>query len=193
MTIQIFRKWAGTDKDSQKILKSATTKCPICALERTNLKIHLIKIHGVDEINAKGVKSQLGMFKKRKKKPDAERKRKPRNYKRRNCPIPSCFKIHVRLENHLRETHKIKSEKLRKKLLREAVPVEEYSTESEVNNSECESSSDELFHLKKVLKKGGKHYISSPIQTIVVSEDSDDADWLAETCNRYRNQLGKLE
>ena len=121
------------------------------------------------------------------------RKTKPRTYKRRNCPIPSCFKIPVRFENHLRETHKIKSEKLRKKVLREAVPVEEYFTESEVNNSDCESSSDELFHLKKVLKKGGKHYLSSTIQTIVVSEDSDYADWLAETYNRYWNQLGKLE
>ena len=140
MTIQNFRKSAGTDKDLQKILKSSTTKCPICALERTNLKIHLIKIHIIDKINAKGVKSQQGTFKQQKRKPDAERKTKPRTYKGKNCLIPSCCKIPVRLKNNLREAHKIKIKKLCKKLLWEPVPVQEYFTQSEVENSECVSS-----------------------------------------------------
>ena len=61
--------------------------------ERTDLKSHLVRKHGMDKGNALGMKSQLGMYKIKKRKPDHLRKTKPRFYQRKSCAYPGCLKV----------------------------------------------------------------------------------------------------
>ena len=61
--------------------------------KRTDLKSHLVREHGMDERNALGMKSQLGMYKIKKRKPEHLRKTKPRFYHRKSCAYPGCHKV----------------------------------------------------------------------------------------------------
>ena len=98
--------------------KSNVTPCPACGKERTNMKVHLVLIHSMDPENAVALKSQLDLYKKRKRLPVDMRKTKIREYKRRICPL--CSKGVTRLENHLRATYKIKNDKKFRHVMDEA-------------------------------------------------------------------------
>ena len=56
-----------------------------------------MRVHSLNAQNAKAIKSQLGLYKKRERLDTDKRKTKPRNYQRRMWPL--CMKVVVRLEN----------------------------------------------------------------------------------------------
>ena len=74
------------------------------------LKDHLIRIHDFEDGKAEGATSQFGLCSKRERTVPSE---KQRHYKRRFCPVKNCFKILVRLENHLHSVHDMRK-KMRK-------------------------------------------------------------------------------
>ena len=49
--------------------------------------------HKLDSGRALCLKSQLGMYKQKKRLPDELRKSKPRVYQRKACPVPGCHKV----------------------------------------------------------------------------------------------------
>ena len=81
------------EKSEEKKSNRSKSQCPVCYSGRIDLKSHLVRKHGMDEGNALGMKSQLGMYKIRKRKPDHLRKTKPRFYQRKSCANPGCHKV----------------------------------------------------------------------------------------------------
>ena len=108
-------------------------------------------------------------------KPEESRKTKRRVYPKKYCLVTGCSEVAVRMESHLRETHKISDDKIYKKLLREAIIQEDLETESE---SECSTtgSEDEYRKFKKILKIRGGKYLARTIGKVKVSDDSSDED-----------------
>ena len=85
-------------------------------------------------------------------KPEESRKTKRKVYPKKYCPVTGCSKIAVRMENHLRETHKVSDDKIYKKLLREAIIQEDLETESECSTT---GSEDQYRKFTKILKRRG--------------------------------------
>ena len=85
-------------------------------------------------------------------KPEESRKTKRRVYPKKYCPVTGYSKVAVRMESHLRETHKISDHKIYKTLLREAIIQEDLETESECSTT---GSEDEYRKFKKILKRRG--------------------------------------
>ena len=111
-------------------------------------------VHKITEGNAEALKIQTGpVHQNGKIKPDELRKTKKRTYKKRYCSVTGCLTVLVRLENHLRQTHKIKDDKVFKKLLKMAVDYEELKTESECSETESE---DDYEALKKRSKQNAR-------------------------------------
>lgn len=85
----------------EPLIRKKRTLCPICNIERVDLRIHMIRIHGFDNERAAALKSQLNLHKKKKCLPENMRKTKKRSYARRMCPLCSkvsklfCFLIEI--------------------------------------------------------------------------------------------------
>ena len=110
----------------------------------------------MDPENAVALKSQLDLYKKRKRLPVDMRKTKIREYKRWICPL--CSKGVTRLKNHLCATYKIKNYKKFRHVMDEAQYVdviEEKVSEWDTNDD----SSDKYLEVKTILSTGGKRYL----------------------------------
>lgn len=148
---------------------------------RTDLSSHTKRVHGLSTENARAVKSQTGSkHKTRESLPDDIRKTKRRHYEPRQCPKSGCMKVVVRLDNHLRATHKITDDKEFRRLMRAATVYRQF-LESE-SSTDCEylttdSESDEIKIIKKLYSNGEKKYLERVSDIPVDSEDSSDDDW----------------
>ena len=79
-------------------------------------------VHKVTVENAEALNIKTGQVHQNHKiKYDELRETKKRTYKKRYCSVTGCSKVLVRLENHLRQTHKIRDDKVFKKLLKMAL------------------------------------------------------------------------
>ena len=130
--------------------------------------------------NAAAVVSQHNLKKTRARLPDKKRKTKARFYQKRVCPYDGCLKHVVRMENHLKDTHKVKNLKEYRELLRKAVYVRDVnSTEEEESMSDNDNEYREII---SVMRKEGKsnlmRYINKYGDVPIDSEDSSDQDWL---------------
>ena len=129
-----------------------------------------MKVHKLSAENAKALRSQTGQTHvNRKIKPEKQRKTKRRVYPRRTCNVTGCSKTPRRLENHLKDTHKITDQKLYRKLLKQAAVVKEFETESECSANESEDSEEEYRAVKKVIR-------DTNIYDDII--DEDDEDWV---------------
>lgn len=129
-------------------------------------------VHGLTEENARALRTQTAQMNYEGKiKPECKRKGKQRHYRKRVCPVTGCAKVVVRLENHLRQTHRVDDQKIYKRLLREASYFEEYKTESDASLTDTTGSDEEYF--KTAIKKVKK----VPV-TVSDSSDTSDDDWL---------------
>ena len=135
-------------------------------------------VHKITEENAEALKIQTGqVHQNRKIKPDELRKTKKRTYKKRYCSVTGCSKVLVRLENHLRQTHKIKDDSVFKKLLKMAVDYEELKTESECSETESE---DNYEAFKKRLKRDARKKSKKERSRVNNIKDNSDEEWLAK-------------
>lgn len=179
--MQAFNKWlkkSAEEKPIERIVKRKrkTTNCPYCEKPRADLKIHLITVHGMDEAQAKGVKSQFSLYKSRQKLSENQRKTKARHHERMLCPLSTCHKVVRRMDNHLRDTHHIKDNSEYKSLLKKAVPQSEF-LHTEEESAESSQREDELDNVKDILKQGGAAYLEK-INGTPSDLSSDDDDWL---------------
>ena len=94
------------ERDESRNKHWSKTKCPLtgCSSELYNLKRQLIDVHNWDDTKASAAKSVFGLYRARKQKGTPLRKRQ---YPRRYCPIGGCQKVCKRMENHLKNVHKI--------------------------------------------------------------------------------------
>ena len=162
--------------------KTKTVICPFCGAERANLKDHAMRVHKLTEENAKALRSQSGQMHQGRKILSGERKTKRRNYPLKLCPVTGCSKSIRRMENHLKDTHKIKDNKLYKELLHNATVLEEFDSEPDCSISEGEESEDDDYrNFKGLLKTGGIKYLRRVEGLAVASDDSSDDDWLEST------------
>ena len=104
--------------------------------ERTNLKKHLIKVHNRPEEEASTARMRQGLNLKRKRLPDDERLSRPREYPARICPIMTCQKPEIRLENHLKDFHKLNGEMYKRKLKEAKLYVPEDKQPAKMKKSE---------------------------------------------------------
>lgn len=129
------------------------------------------------------------MYKRRSILPSAVRKSKPRLYQRRCCPYQGCSKVVSRLDNHLRQTHRIKDNVVFKKLM-----VTSYCEMSDVPIepvSDSSSTEDEIREFKNFLRSHGLKEIRSKLNR-GSSDDEEDPDWLtvtAITINQKREEI----
>lgn len=103
----------------------------------------MTKKHGWSEDRAKAARGNFKLNKARALKPDGIRKTKicKRRTVRYQCPIHHCLKEVTRLDNHLRQTHKISSDKKIKRCFQVAnklAPIEEPSSSEEEMGSSSE-------------------------------------------------------
>ena len=122
---------------------------PGCEKKVFWLKDHLIRIHDYDfeDGKAEGATSQFGLCSKRERTVPSE---KQRHYKRRFCPVKNCFKILVRLENHLHSVHDIQDEEEFQEYLRKATYVnEEIENKNDQIGSDHDSEADEELQEEK--------------------------------------------
>ena len=112
-------------------------------------------VHKLSEENALALKSQYGLYRKRKIIPDSLRKTKKRKYPKCQCPVTGCSKVVARIENHLRQTHKVKCNKLFKKLMHDSKEKYVKDLSSEESEEEENSSSEEsdYIQLKKIVQR----------------------------------------
>lgn len=94
---QIFNEWI-CKKAKKKVIpnksKRVKYRCPICKKERYDVNKHLMAIHKLDASQARGLRSQLDLYKKRVILPAEQRKTKrTRIYKRLACPVENCHKV----------------------------------------------------------------------------------------------------
>ena len=106
------------------------------------------------------------------------------------CPVAGCSKVAVRMESHLRETHKISDDKIYKKLLQEAIIQEDLETELECSTT---GSEDAYRKFKKILKTRGGKYLARTKGKVKVSDDSSDEDWLHQCLKQKRFKKSKLD
>ena len=82
-----------------------------------NLPRHLMTKQKMNEVDAKVYRSNMGLNKQRTLKPEADRKCKARAYTPLPCPMQICNqKRELRLDNHLRQFHRLETESVRSKM-----------------------------------------------------------------------------
>jgi len=141
----------------------------------------------MEEADSIALKSQFGLnHQKRPILPVEERKSKRRVYKKKSCPITGCSKVVVRIENHLRATHKIKDDRIYKKYLKMARDqiVEQFQS-SESEPSEESESETEYRRFQAIVHKEGKEYAKKFKNIPVDSADSDDDDWFLSKAIKF--------
>ena len=114
-------------------------KCPVpqCEKKIQDLNRHLQTVHQWHEIDAKAAKGKYGLRKLK----DLETGRKRKNYTRKVCPIMTCQHTVVRLNNHLRQVHKIKDQRIIADLISESRrPSYEEIGKNEVGQNEIDKN-----------------------------------------------------
>ena len=101
--------------------------------------------HKLPEDQAKAAKVTYGLLKPRKLKSADERKSKPRNYddKRKHCPIAYCNKSLLRIDNHLRQFHRLKGDMF-EKWMKQATPCGLRNGAHKCDGEMCLSNSEEI-------------------------------------------------
>ena len=154
-----------------------------------------MRVHSLAEDNALALKSQYGLYKKKAILSDDVRKGKKRNYQKRYCPVVGCSKVVKRIQNHLKQTHKIKGQKIYIKLLNESkksiikdMPEEEEEEEeeTEVSDGGDGEESDYVVFRDLVSRPESQRYL----RTIENNEDDDisdseDEDWLVSQTKKW--------
>lgn len=136
----------------------------------------------MSEENAKALRSNIGLSHvDRKVKNVNERKGKLRFYARRLCPVTGCSKTPVRMENHLKDTHKIKDIKIYRRYLKEAEVIPQYNTESDASTNESDDSQDERQKIEKLIDINKS---ANPID----NDEESDPDWLEEFGRKVRRR-----
>ena len=183
--------------------KRDRVKCPVrsCVSSVVDLGKHLQNVHKWSSENASSARQNFGLRKPMRRLPDGQRKSKKRYYKRRVCPDMSCGKVVVRLENHLRQYHKIQDPHEGKKLLKiaafdvsgeenEVLLDEHYQTLSEDENDDAHCHYIESEWLREKFRKKDAEdnsdksdnrsapLFSDSISNNVSEEEDDDPDWL---------------
>jgi len=92
----------------------------------------------------------------------------------------------VRIENHLRATHKIKDNKIYQKYLKEARNkiVEDFES-SESDATEESESESEYRRFQKIVHKEGKDYVEKYSTIAIDSNDSEDEDWFLSKAIKF--------
>ncbi|XP_057304499.1 uncharacterized protein LOC130641636 [Hydractinia symbiolongicarpus] len=163
--------------------KRKVCTCPVGFQDKTDLVVHLVRVHQITEENAKSYKSGISSNNERKRLANEQRKTKPRFYRKKICPILGCSKVVVRIENHLGETHKIKDNKKFKAALKEAIAFEEFTPKNGLSEDSATSScseSSEREEENKIMRNGGMKYLKvAENMSPVNSNDSSDEDWFS--------------
>eukprot|EP00111_Clytia_hemisphaerica_P021907 TCONS_00064402-protein len=178
-------------KKVKKAVKSKTVKCPFCGKDQTNLKGHAMRKHDLTEEDAKGLKSQFGLYSNNgPRKADGQRKTKCRSYTTRSCPVVGCSKVLVRMEGHLQNTHGLSGE-VYKTLLKEALPFKSFEEDEDTSSSsdsESESESESEYSVFRDILRKEKKYIKAVEGIPVDSENSDDDDWFCGRVHKYHSK-----
>ena len=166
------------NKEQKQGTKTIKRKCPMpgCELERTNLKSHLMNIHRVPAEKALAFINIYGQRKVRERKSRDQRKAKARTYQRKYCPIGECPRpSQARLDNHLRQFHKIPDAIQRKNLLKLALPVTDGEEESATESSSSDESAAE--DVDKIITEFG-------IPADCSDDNTSDDEWLLQSVQR---------
>eukprot|EP00112_Aurelia_sp_Birch-Aquarium-sp1_P015564 Seg3463.1 transcript_id=Seg3463.1/GoldUCD/mRNA.D3Y31 product="hypothetical protein" protein_id=Seg3463.1/GoldUCD/D3Y31 len=117
---QAFDKWFKNE-EGRKTSKKHKVACPEknCSKSVVDLIRHLIQVHKWDEHDARAARGMFGLRKLRALKPGKVRK----NYTAKTCPIITCGKVVLRLQNHLRQTHKLKDVRYIQMMVDAGAPV----------------------------------------------------------------------
>ena len=162
---------------------SSKAKCPICGKMRTKLADHAIRIHNMNPVVAKGLRSQTGQN---------HRSRQPakRKSQRFLCSVTGCSKAVKKPHNHLKDTHGIKDNILYRKLLRQMVPFKDVAIRTESEETEEDDKEQERRAMKKILKKSRK-YLKRVEEANDESICSSDEDWLhGRVKELYKEKIG---
>ena len=132
-------------------------------------------MHKWSEGKASGARIFMSGNKKRKLLSPSKRKTKPQVYKRRQCTFPGCFKEPLRLQNHLRQTHKITEKAELDQLMRQSSTDRGKLFRKQFESSSGSETEDEESLIKRV---GSEEFGKD---NNMFEEDSDGKlDWLAE-------------
>ena len=139
-----------------------------------NLKIHLMsKKHGWTKQKAESARLNFNLNMDKTKISESSRKSKLRCYNRHICPLDHCNREVLRLDNHLRQYHKVPNHKVAK-LVSRSVPLLPLEVEeSECSDSSSSSEDDIQTQMKEVFDIDVLHR-----GIAVLDSDSDDPDWL---------------
>ena len=118
------------------------------------------------------------------------RKCKPRKYRRKICPVVFCSVQPKRLDNHLRQFHKLNPKKVKLYMKKAIVPLElETDDESEATlSSDSSSEGDEQENLERLYQRSMVTH--HPFQEFDQNSDDSDDDWLGAA---YMAGIGKPE
>ena len=155
-----------------------------------------MRVHSLAEDNALALKSQYGLYKKKAILSDDVRKGKKRNYQKRYCPVVGCSKVVKRIQNHLKQTHKIKGQKIYIKLLNESkksiikdMPEEEEEEEeTEVSDGGDGEESDYVVFRDLVSRPESQRYLRTIENNEDDISDSEDEDWLVSQTKKWAQQ-----
>ncbi|XP_065679754.1 uncharacterized protein LOC124809067 [Hydra vulgaris] len=139
--------------DHNQKLKRRKVKCPKCDRPIVNLKRHMMSVHELDKAQAKAARVNFGLNITKKSVSESYKKRK---YVRRQCPMFSCALAPKRLENHLKQYHKLDKERVKRYLLKACPLLEDFPDEDE-----------------KIVSERLRNNLSSPDSDLSLSETSD--------------------
>ncbi|XP_065674717.1 uncharacterized protein LOC136091282 [Hydra vulgaris] len=139
--------------DHNQKLKRRKVKCPKCDRPIVNLKRHMMSVHKLDEAQAKAARVNFGLNITKKSVSESYKKRK---YVRRQCPMFSCALAPKRLENHLKQYHKLDKERVKRYLLKACPLLEDFPDEDE-----------------EIVSERLRNNLSSPDSDLYLSETSD--------------------
>nr|XP_047124634.1 uncharacterized protein LOC124807122 isoform X2 [Hydra vulgaris]XP_047126611.1 uncharacterized protein LOC124807913 isoform X2 [Hydra vulgaris] len=156
--------------------------CPKCGESVAQLKRHLkSRKHNWDNIKASNARLDFGLNLKRKVLSPSKRRSKVQKYHKKTCPISFCLKEVRRLDNHLRQYHKVPTKDVKPLVERATCVYERSTSESESLTESDESLSLEPYFDKEVFQQGANF--------LDTSTESDE-EWLASqyVASRFKNK-----
>ena len=109
-----------------------------------NLKVHLMsKKHRWTKAKAESARMNFNLNLEKKKLAESCRKSKSRSYECRICPLDHCNREVLRLDNHLRQHHKVAARKVAK-LVSRSVKLLSMEAEESEHDDLSSSSEDDL-------------------------------------------------
>ena len=155
----------------------------------SNLKIHLMsRKHGWSKEKAESARINFGLNLTRKRLPNEKRKTKPQKFSKRICPLGHCHKEVRRLDNHLRQFHKLPGQKIRRKVQEAEIVLSDRSSSSKSEEELSTSSDDSDFEGRiSALFSADSLYREN-----IYEDDSDesDDDWLLSNYINVKTKQG---